>query len=310
MSKFVKLMHPRTISYDEFQKKLPKLLASNDYSMEEDIDGVRHQILIDDVGNIKFAFKDGVTKHTTDFRNKFKHLVTQIQSMKLPNNTLLEGNLFFSGGFAKLMIIINYDIHIALMEQIKVKVDFICTDLVFLNNESIHEFTLFERREILEDIFSTQELENIHLLDTYTKNKESVYKKIMTDNECSMGVVFKLNVPYHFGITMKVIKYRKEGIIDVVIMDIIEGQGKFANMAGSIIIGVLNNEKLERVGTVDTMTESQRRNFFNNKQKYIHNVITVRVYTYADNGQITSSFVSLQDKKNIEDCKFEFKKFI
>lgn len=297
MVDFVRIMEPRTISYADYMRRLPELLETDQYFMYEEVDGVRQQILIDEDRKVKIGDAYG----ERSLLSKLLKNPTIIKELKntFMENTLIEG-VFFSPTA-------DYKLYLAkhMITQHK-DLSFIVTDIIFSNDEEVHLMDFIERYKILKNIFdSTEELECVSLLEPYMVNKSKIYYKINNEYEDVVGIYFKKNCPYHFGVSKKLIRYRKNILLNTVIMSITDGQGKYEDSIGSLVVGCMKDRQIKKIGYVDMMTMDQRDDFAKNKEKYIGKVI--KVYSYKQNGDdlMSFNFIGFEQDKTINDCVFE-----
>jgi DNA ligase-1 len=86
------------------------------------------------------------------------------------------------------------------------------------------------------------------------------------------GIMINLDKPYEFKRSSGLLKYKKFNTIDLEIIDMQEGIGKYEGMCGALICKYKNNTVAVGSGMVDL----QRYKFWKNKDKYIGKLCEVK----------------------------------
>jgi len=109
------------------------------------------------------------------------------------------------------------------------------------------------------------------------------------------GIMVNLDKPYVRKRTYYLLKVKKMNTIDLRVIKIIEGNGKYKNMLGKVIVLYKGNE----VGVGSGFTDIQRKEVFNNQNKYIGKIIEIQYFEISKNS-----------KTNLESLRFPiFKMF-
>jgi DNA ligase-1 len=152
------------------------------------------------------------------------------------------------------------------------------------------------RRRKLEDIFGGK-FKHIEVLKKLYQGHDQTQIIKCLDEQIANGeegvMVKTLSAPYCFGRTKDLLKVKRMQDIDTKIIGLEEGNNKYKNTLGSLIIKYKGNEV--RVGA--GLTDELRNEIWNNKQKYIGQMIEVQYFeeTQNQNGEYSLRFPVFKD---------------
>lgn len=105
-------------------------------------------------------------------------------------------------------------------------------------------------------------------------NEEGVEKAIIEATAKGYeGVMLKKNVPYFFGRSFDVLKYKKFKDAEYKIVDFEEGKGNLKGIAAAVICETDNGERF-KAGV--TGTQDYARNLYENRNKYVGKLATIK----------------------------------
>lgn len=158
--------------------------------------------------------------------------------------------------------------------------DFILLDMPrtpFINRyQSINKDYL---ADALEDKFSI-----IPILDVTTK-EETFFKHF---NEITSrngeGVILKnINAGYSFGKrNMDIMKIKEEVTEDCIVLDILEGEGKYRDTTGALVVARENGTVIK----VSGMTDAQREDWWFNRENILHKYVEVKAMKELPDGTL------------------------
>lgn len=147
----------------------------------------------------------------------------------------------------------------------------------FINRYEKVDKQLFE--DVLEDQFNL-----IPILET--TNKEDTFTEWFEQLTSigSEGIVLKnINSGYSFGKrNSDVMKIKEEVTEDCIVLDIIEGQGKYKDTAGALVVARENGVVIQ----VSGMTDAQREDWWFNRDNILHKYVEVKAMKELPDGTL------------------------
>lgn len=288
MADFVKLMQGTPLKWDLDDERMEMFWESNQWVLEPVIKGRRYQCLIQD-GNVSFSTIMG--NNISQIDDKVGHLVEQLRNFT--DETLLDGYITANND-------VNRTLHIleTPMEKLQQNechlLNYVISDIIYNGEVCTFEYPFFDRRKILEQL----ELDGciptsyIRLSDLYYDLKFKRYKEINSDFD---AFYFKdLDSTYTFRKSTKWKIFKELQRQNVVIMDIVEGNGRYEGMCGLVSIGQYKNDELVHITNVSGMSTDDRIDLFLNRDKYLGKVLEIKVLGKSDNNFIEARYSKLR----------------
>jgi len=292
---FVDLMVGRSIKPDISFEKMQELWYSEQYILEPIQNGKRYQCLITDSIDWNTLNANNTPK---SIRNKIIHVINKIEEI-FPKDTLLDGYIS-CGDYSKTMQILESSDEkaneIQRNEQLFLKYEIM--DIIYIGGYYLFNFPLFERKRRLKEI----EGDYISIVNYVSRNKKEILEQ--WKNEYNSFYFKDLASEYVFGNSSKWKIYKEPQIFYGVIMNIIEGRGKYKNMAGSLEIGMYVDGELKKITNIGGMNTDQRVLFFHNSSDYIGKIVEIKALEKSKNNLLEARFENLAEDKTRNDCIF------
>lgn len=130
----------------------------------------------------------------------------------------------------------------------------------------------------------------------YEGNEEEVILSLLDKvvSEGKEGLMINLDKPYEFKRTANLLKVKKMYTMDLEIVDFEEGTGKNKNNLGALLVDFKGN----KVGVGSGLTDSLRKEIWENKEKYLGRVVEIQYFEIS------------KDKNGIESLRFPVLKSI
>lgn len=296
MINFVNLMEGLNIHVDIHHELMDMYWQSDQWILEPLIIGRRQQCLIDK-DNITFSAKSEESGSSLSI-NKVRHIIEDIRAT-VPDQTLIDGYITYENDLKKTIQIFASTDKNALSLQSEKKMKFIVSDVIFWDNSVLFDFPLFERKQKLKLIKQT---ENLKIIDFFVNRKYEVYEKLKLNYEAFYFKDFESEYTFGKSRHWKLLKEPKTFF--VVIMDVLEGTGKFKNLCGALSVGQFKNGKLQYITNIGGINYDERALFFNQKQKFINKVIEIKALERTEKSFREARYVKVRDDLSLEDCKF------
>lgn len=154
------------------------------------------------------------------------------------------------------------------------------------------------RKSILDSLFVSNEFKHLKLVESLYQGNDfsqiTEWSAKATDLEWE-GIMVSLDKPYVCKRTDSLLKVKQMHTMDLKIIDIAEGDGKYEEMMGKVIVKYKGN----CVGVGSGWSDELRQDMFDNQEKYIGRIIEVQYFE-----------VSKDSKTGIESLRFPvFKRF-
>jgi len=275
-----------------------------DYAFEEKFDGMRGLVVFDtdSFGNTRLALwnRHGEDKQRlnaqTVLRNELEAMGKAIPA--LYNGTVLDGELIADSW--------NSTMHLAAMSGTNDgdgRLNFIVFDLVYLMGKNLKDQTWTTRRSLLEKVLSPfVGPKTMVLLSALLPPDKSELQRIWDAG--GEGVIIKRrDATYepggrHYWQKLKLIE-----TAEAFILGYTDGQGKYADTIGAVILGQYYKGKIQKVTQVSGMTDEVRRSLTDDN---IDDVIEFEHYGKTVNTSYRHpQFKRFRPDKAKEDCTWE-----
>jgi DNA ligase-1 len=193
---------------------------------------------------------------------------------------------------------------------------FVAFDIVPLEDyyKKKNEIPFYKRRETLEKYIENGNNELVLLAPLYfvTKDSDEVNKKlneVVTDGMEGL-ILNKLNGFYEFKRTKQLLKVKKFNEADVLVTDILEGDGRLEGTLGKIEVQFKYEGNIYTNNVGSGFNDEERRYFWEHKDELIGKIVTISYFeiTSNDNGGYGFRFPTWKgkeyirfDKKGIDD---------
>ena len=156
---------------------------------------------------------------------------------------------------------------------------FDCTEYLW-NERSFYQLPYRSRRQFLRDwcFKQPEKYAHIQLVPVlYSGTDENMILECLNIQRAQggEGVMVNLNdAPYTFGRTADILKVKVMQDCDLQIVDVQEGAGKYAGTLGALIV----DYKGTRVGVGTGLSDEDRAEFWQNRDKYIGRIATIQYF--------------------------------
>lgn len=189
---------------------------------------------------------------------------------------------------------------------IKKDLTFVAFDIVPLEDyiNKSNNVPFLDRRELLEFyIGDNKPLIKLAPLYFITNDVDRINKKL--DEVVNQGLeglmISKLNGGYEFKRTKQLLKVKKFNEADVLVTDILEGEGRLEGTLGKIEVQFKYEGKIYTNNVGSGFNDSEREYFWNNKDELIGKIVTISYFeiTSNDNGGYGFRFPTWKGKEYI-----------
>ena len=160
----------------------------------------------------------------------------------------------------------------------------------FVNGKSSAKY--LDRREFLDSLISKSQSDHLRIVPMYYQgNDQSMIEKCLAivDNLGYEGLMLnKNNAPYECKRSTNLIKIKSFKHSDLKIVDVLEGEGKYVGMLGSIVVDYKGNT----VNVGSGFTDEQRNQYWEIKDKLIDKIAQIKYKEVSKNKD--TGFESLQ----------------
>lgn len=294
MLEFVNLMEGVPIKLKPENERMDAFWKSDEWVLEPIEKGKRYQCLITDIIEFSSSKQDS---HPKSIQDKIPYIIEELK--KLPKNSLLDGYITCYD-YEKTLQVLETNIEGSLeLQKQSGKLNFVIMDVIYLNGKTIFDLPLFDRRKFVEKIKGNY----LKPIDNFFNTKYEIYEKIKNSYD---AFYFKsLDSVYFFRKSRKWRVLKELKTYFCIILDIIEGKGKYKNVCGSLEVGQFKNCKLTKITNISGMNMDDRILFFEEKKKFINKIIEIKVLKKTENNFIEAIFSKLRNDKTQEDCVFE-----
>ena len=256
----------KSTNYEECKKDFDKRAKKDGYAIYLKENGVRGEVIVNN-GVVKIRSRQGLyVEGFIDIENAFRNLpnglyegeFTAIGSFKDSNERCRKTrSIYSSNGIKKGMRIGLFD-YISLEDMIECK-----------NN-----IPTTERKEFIKNIAKNANSEFIYYIEPIYIGDDLNMLDIVLDSVTDAkeeGISANiLTAPYEFKRSKWAVKYKRFNTIDLKIIGMTEGDGKFKGTLGSMIV----DYKGTPVG-VGGWTDKERDYYWNNQEEYIGRVLEI-----------------------------------
>ena len=299
MVDFVDLMEGRSIGLEENDPEMEKYWYGENWILEPTCQAKRFQCLISD--QIRFQGKKLHYKNPYLHR-KIPHIISDIKSLSLPPETLLDGYLSFDNDdsttlyrFLSLKSMLNVQdmyVHFGLIK-------FYITDLIFFDKQEIFSLPLFDRKKQLGKIIV--EKENVKLQKTYISKKLEMYNSLK--DEFKMFIFKNIESVYKFGVSSNWLIFKMPTSYYMIIIGFIENdKEEFRHMVLALEGAQFKNGKIEKIMNVPVHGTDNRLVLFQKKDELKDKVFEIKALEKKSGKYQEARFFCLREDLKLEDC--------
>lgn len=287
---------------DDFIPKLSCMLACNYYDNMSYVEGKKFVLTLKLDGIRCLAFKKSgkvvLYSRQGQVIEGLSSIEKEIESLPI-DNVIFDGELLVSD-YLKLG---NTEAYKATTKIVRKKgpkggITFVVFDLFKLSNYIMGTCNTpyWTRRKKLVDLlvkeFAEKSKQHVKMVPTYyigddISEIDKQVKKAQSKNQEGL-MLNLLSEPYEFKRTKALLKCKVMQDADLCIVGYKEGTGKYTNTLGSILVEYKNN--IVNVGS--GLSDSDREDIWNNRDKYLNRIITVQYFeeTTNANGKVSLRF--------------------
>lgn len=289
-------------SYEKYIDKLPK-----DFTLTTKLDGHRAVCIVDSYGDSEFFSRkgnniDGLVEITPQIKDFANNGTLGIQEYN--KGFVLDGELIVKS-IEDGQDVFNETSKIIRKNDDKKGLVFQVFDIIpkdeFTANKGTIKYS--KRRQLLDLLFNKENYDSLELVRAiYTGNDTSVIplwaeKAFANGDEGIM--VNDNNENYKFNRTKGLLKVKEFHSLDTEILDVFEGQGKYDNMLGGLVIDYKGN----KVEVGSGFTDEQRQLYWDNKDDIIGKIIEVQYFSESTNQNNDAISLRFPTVKGIRDDK-------
>ncbi|MDO8640605.1 MAG: hypothetical protein Q7R33_03595 [Nitrosarchaeum sp.] len=304
MIDFISLMDPKILKIE----KSDSYFEDSDWIQELKYYGRRMQCLIRD--DVFFAGRYGrnAKENISSFRWKLFKIYEDLKKMKLPNNTLLDGEVYLPGKSATLTHqILNSDVDMAVnLQERHGFLSFVVFDIIGCNDVLMQQLTLMKRKQRLSEILRpTCNIELISYL-TKTDEKRKQWQKILASTQEEKGVVFKfVESEYESNRSKMWRKMKSLETYDGVVIGFNLDEKYPKDFVTSIRVAQYQTGKLLHVADVSNLTREQAADFRGKIEFYLGKVVQFKSETKTATSYKNPRFDCLRLDKDPKTCLWE-----
>jgi ATP-dependent DNA ligase len=304
MLDFVNLMEGRSIGLDLADPKMDQYWYSDNWILEPIYQGKRSQCLISK-DQVSFQGKKSRYKEDNDINEKIQHIITDIESLSLPSNTLLDGFFAFDNDDSTVLYRFLSLKNLTDIEELYHKygaIRFYVTDLIYFDGKPVFSFSLFDRKKQLSNIIKQKD--NIKLQSYYFANKLKEYNELK--NIFKVFVFKKIESVYKFGISSDWMIFKLPNSYNMIIIGFIENdKEEFRHMVLALEAGQLRNGRLEKIMNIPVHGSENRLFFFQKKEELKGKVFEIKALEKKSGKYQEARFFCLRPDLTQHDCVFE-----
>lgn len=269
---------------EPYSKNMNKVNGKEDFILTTKLDGVRNVAIVEN-GNVECFSRQGqIVEGLIEVE---KELAT------LPNG-VYDGELMaITEGIADSKEIFAETIKRSRVKGKKVGLKFVVYDYIADVNDfykGIDKTPCIERKNTLKAIIYEKNLKFIHYLEPIYIGKEVDKICILLNEEVAKGeeglMINLANAPYECKRVKTLLKVKQFADADVLVTDVLEGDGKNKGKLGAIEIEFEHEGNLYRCNVGSGFTDSERELYWNNKDLLLGKIVTIQYFeiTPNDNG--------------------------
>lgn len=282
----------------------PYFNSHKDWICEPKLDGMRIQAVVN-CGLVNMLTRSGKSAN-----GKLPHVeeALGVYSWTKDCNFILDGEAVFfdeegSPDFNVTMRVMGSGANKAVAKQEEWgKVSFMVFDIP---SDDMRHLDLISRQKKLKEVVKAINSPYVKMIPSFEPNKHNLDDIIALYHE---GAVLKRKTA-KYGESKAWLKYKVELDADVVIMGYTEGTGKYEGMVGAIKFGQFYKGMLVERGQCSGMSDSERQDFTDNKDKYLGKVMVIHHYGFAapddDSGFRHPGFKYIRDDKSPKQCQWD-----
>ena len=304
MVDFIRLMDPKSIQIENSEE----FFEDSNWVFEPKINGRRIQTLITD--KIEFAgrYARDASENISSFSWKFREIVKDLQSFKLPKYTLFDGEVHLPGrSVSQTLQIINSDVDDAIrLQEQQGHLQYVIFDILAFDGISYTSRILSDRRKRLLSIVKPSR--NVKLIEQVedTKSKYNLWNKILNSTNEEKGVVFKFcESEYECDRSKWWRKLKKTETYDGIILGFKLHNKQPDEFVASIEIGQYRRGRLTSVANIGGLTKEQASDFRSDMNSYVGKVVQFRSELKTQNSYKTPRFDHLRYDKKPQQCIWE-----
>lgn len=298
---FVDLMEARSLGAVDSEKDQDKFWYSDQWIMEPVYQGIRYQGLVYTPGQIRFHGKKKEYKPQNKIE-KLTSIMSILQSINLPEQTLFEGYLTFKNDRTRAFRFLKLD---ELDEDLKSNAQFYITDIIYHTGRDIYNLPLIERQSVLKKLFERAHGDYVLIQHGFFKNKKQVFDSLR--DEVKVFLFKDLAAKYTFKQSSSSRIYKVPQSYYMVVMGIVESPDpRLKKMVVAIEGGQLKNGQLIKIMNIPVHGSDVRVVLYNNKDKIQGKIFEFLATEKVDDGDKyqEARFVQMRDDKKLEDCIF------
>lgn len=247
------------------------------------LDGIRASFIIQN-GYIKCLTRQGKEiEGLNDIKNQLSKIIKEDVFLDGELLAINYDNLSSDDLFRKTTKIVNSK------DLNKKGLRFVAFDITNLKDyyESNNNESYSNRRSRLENIITSNKQELIDIVDLHliTENIECINE--LLNKVTSLGneglMLNYIDKNYEYKRTKNILKCKKFNVCDALILDVIEGDGKYKNKLGSILIEFEYEGKRYTCNVGTGFSDSDRELYFNNKDILIGKIAEISYFEISKN---------------------------
>jgi len=269
--------------------------------MEPIYQGIRYQGLVYAQGKIKFHGKKKDYKEQNKVE-QLSNIMSILQSLNLPEQTLFEGYLTFQNDRARAFRFLKLE---ELDDDLKNNAQLFITDIIYHSGRDVCNMALFDRRSILHKLFKQVHGDYVIIQQSFFKDKQKIFDSLK--DEIKVFLFKDLAARYSFkqSSSSRIYKIPQSHFMSV--MGVVESSNKKLNkMIVALEGGQLKNGQLTKIMNIPVHSNDVREVLYNNKEQLLGKVfefLATEKNKNEDKYQ-EARFVKLRDDKKLEDCIF------
>jgi hypothetical protein len=276
---FVDLMDGRSICFYENEEQMSDFWYSDKWILEPTYHSRRIQFLIND--NITFWGKKKKYQ-APNLQNKINHIITELASLRLKPGTLLDGNLTFENvsenDSGLLTSFFQYnDVSMAEnLQQQYTRIKFYITDIIYNENKSCNDLSLFDRKRILNKLIK-QDLQYIKIQPIINKKKYEYFK----ENKKNIKIfIFKdIDSMYDFRTSSSWKIFKEPTTYYMKISGFIDGKNEtHKNMVVALEGSQYKNNVMSKIMNIPVNSSSDMEYFFKHKNELFGKIFEIKAF--------------------------------
>jgi len=262
---------PLTISAGDSAGDAIYALTASGFSVEAEYGGIRCQSLLTSDGWL-FAGKIPSSATRPEYSNipaRCPEVFSCLESLDLPIGTLLDGKLFSDDKESPLRWLTCSD---SPAESNRLRLAIL--DIIEFGQDRTDQWPLIDRRELLRSAIVDTLSIFIPAWKVDDAGLEYAIDLLDKRDTGAEGVSLRRQIAPYYGDSKNWLTHRYTETYLAVVMVVAEGREKLTGTAGSLVVGQFKGGKLQRIASMDSMTESQRHYVWRNKGTIVGTVVS------------------------------------